>query len=217
MQAKVEGVIGDNRNELSFAAGAGVDFATVRSTQGDVALTIGAPSANPFLVSGSQFSNFSRLAARFDPTVTLNVSGTMGLVAISLPAGIVVTSMSFCSGTTGATGPTNQLFGLYDSARLLLVSSVNDGATAWGANTVKTLAMTAPFTTTYDGLYYAAIMVTVSTTMPTVLGNSVGTTVHLNLAPILNGASNTGLTTALPAGPATAITGSTQIPWVYVS
>jgi hypothetical protein len=99
----------------------------------------------------------------------------------TLPSGTVVSSISFWSGTTAAGTPTNKLFGLFDSSRNLLRSSVNDTTTAWAANSLKTLALTATFTTTYSGLYYLGIMVT-ATTVPTIKGNTAKTNGALNAA-----------------------------------
>jgi len=126
-------------------------------------------------------------------------SGRLSLQAIWLPAGITINSISFWSATTAGATLTNQLFGLYDNNLNLLAQSNNDGATAWAANSKKTLALPTPYTTTYTGLYYLAIMVA-ATTVPTMKGGTARTDGSLEYAPpSMGGTSTTGLTTALPA------------------
>lgn len=153
---------------------------------------------NRYVISGAQYETFDRNLCDEVNTAVLS-SGRLSGVAIWLPAGITINSISFFSGTTAAGTPTNQLFGLMDSSRNLLRSSVNNTTTAWAANSLKTLALTTTFTTTYSGLYYLGIMVT-ATTVPTLKGNTAKTGGQLQAqAPSMGGTSTTGLTTALPA------------------
>lgn len=145
-------------------------------------------------------------------------SGTLRLQAIALPAGTVVTGISFLSGTQAAVAPTHQWFALYDSSRVCLAVTNDDTTTAWGANTAKALNLTAPFTTTYSGLYYIGLLVTVSTTMPSWYV-STSDAVVTGLVPILGGnTADTGLTVphTLPFT-AGAITASAQIRYGYAT
>jgi hypothetical protein len=110
-------------------------------------------------------------------------SGRLSLEAIYLPAGTVVNNISFWSATTAANTPTNQLFGLFDQNRNLLQSTSNNTTTAWASNSLKTLALTSSYTTTYSGLHYLGIMVT-ATTVPTIKGFTASTGGQLaNAAP----------------------------------
>lgn len=153
---------------------------------------------NRYVLSGSLYETFSRNLCDEVNTALLS-SGRLSLQAIWLPAGITISSISFWSATTAGATLTNQLFGLYDINLNLLRSSVNDGATAWAANSRKTLALTSSFTTTYSGLYYLGIMVA-GTTVPTIKGNTAKVGGQLSAgAPSMGGTSTTGLTTALPA------------------
>ncbi len=153
---------------------------------------------NKFVISGALFETFDRNLCNEVNTAVLT-SGRLSLQAIWLPAGTTISSISFFSATTAANAPTNQLFGLFNSSRNLLRSSVNGTTTAWADNSLKTLALTSTFTTTYSGLYYLGIMVT-ATTVPTLKGNTAKVGGQLNAAaPSMGGTSNTGLTTALPA------------------
>lgn len=216
MQLKVEGLNLDDRAEFQITAGSGVDFASALTTQGDVTLTLGAPGANLFLPTGALAANMPRLTGINSAVQSTLSSGTLLMTAISLPLNITLNSITYVSGTTSASGPTNQIFGLYDGSRNLLRATANDGATAWNASTAKTLTLTSPYTTLYDGLYYTAILVTVSTTIPTLIGFTHSASTIVAIPPIVNGTSNTGLTTSLP-NPANAITGTGAIPWAYVS
>jgi len=143
-------------------------------------------------------------------------TGRLQLQAIWLVAGTVITSISFSSATTAAGTPTNQLFGLYDSNRNLLATSADNTTTAWAANTIKTLNLTAQYTVPSTGLYYLGISVT-ATTVPTLKGQAAPSASQLKgTAPILNGTSTTGLTSALP-NPAAAITVTTTLIWGCVN
>jgi hypothetical protein len=144
-------------------------------------------------------------------------SGTLFMQAIYLRAGQVCTNISFFSATTAAGTPTNQFFALYDNNRALLAQSANATTGAWAANTLKTLAMTAPFTATYTGLHYVGIMVT-ATTVPTLKGTSAAKTGGqlAGTAPILHGNSTTALTTSLP-NPAAAITVGLNSVWAAIT
>lgn len=170
---------------------------------------------NRYVLSGALYETFDRNLCD-EVNTSLLTSGRLNLQAIYLPAGTVVSSISFWSATTAAGTPTNQLFGLYDSSLNLLRSSANDTTTAWAANTRKTLALTSAFTTTYSGIYYLGIMVT-ATTVPTIKGNTARTGGQLQAgAPSMGGTSTTGLTTALPATAAAPATVTTSF-WGCVS
>jgi len=98
-------------------------------------------------------------------------TGVMTSTPIYLVAGDKITNLSFVSGNTGAGTPTNYWFALYsmDATPALLAQTADQTSTAWAANTVKTLALSSPYTVPKTGLYWAAVMVT-ATTPPTLLG-----------------------------------------------
>lgn len=119
-------------------------------------------------------SNLARLGLADSGGDSGNVALTtqvMTSVPVYLVAGEVVTNLSFCSGQTAAGTPTNWWFALYDTAATaaLIAQSADQTSTAWAANTVKTLALSAAYTVTKTGTYYAAIMVK-ATTVPSLLG-----------------------------------------------
>ncbi len=133
-----------------------------------------------------------------ETNVTGPSSGTLWLQAVYLKAGQVVTNISFFSATTAAGTPTNQFFALYGSEYNLLAQSANDTTAAWAANTIKTLAMTTPYTVPVSRFYHVGVMVA-ATTVPTFKGqpNRIGGTLSGRF-PVLSGTSNTALTTTLP-------------------
>jgi hypothetical protein len=127
-----------------------------------------------------------------------------------------VSNISWHSATTAAGTPTHWMFGLYDISRNLLATSTDQLTAAWAANTLKTLAMTTPYTVPASGLYYIGMFMA-ATTIITSKGNTAKTGGQLAAQPpILHGTSTTGLTTALP-NPAAAITGGLVTAWAMVS
>ena len=152
-----------------------------------------------------------------EANTTMAVSGTLNMQAIYLRAGQLVSSISLHSASTGAGTPTNYRFGLFDLAsRALLAESANQTTPAWASQTLKTLAMGTPYRVPTSGLYYIGYYMT-ATTVPTIKGFTGKTGGQLaGTAPILHGASTTGLTTANP-NPAAAITVGTTTFWAAVT
>jgi hypothetical protein len=147
---------------------------------------------------------------------TLAASGTLNMQAIYLTAGQLVSNITLHSATTAAGTPTNYFFGLFDINRNLLAQSANQTTNAWAANTQKTLAMTTAYRVPTSGIYYIGYFMT-ATTVPTMKGTTTRTASQIaGLAPILQGTSSTGLTTALP-NPAAAISVSVNNFYASVS
>jgi hypothetical protein len=130
-------------------------------------------------------------------------TGVMTSVPIYLVQGDKVTNLSFVSGNTAAGTPTNYWFALYstDATPTLLAQTADQTSTAWAANTVKTLALSAAYTVPRTGLYWAAIMVT-ATTPPTLMG-SVGAKPVVTGERNLSQSSGSALTATAPATIAT--------------
>lgn len=149
----------------------------------------------------------SCLAATCDRTADVTLatgtvtSGTIRYQSIQLPAGLPITYIAFCSGTTAAATPLNQWFVLADASLTVLCVTDDDTTTAWATSTVKKLAVTGgPFVTTYTGLYYIGIMVK-ATTVPTIQGSPSNLTVGWrNTTPKSAGNSSTGQTTPITVG-----------------
>ena len=143
-------------------------------------------------------------------------TGVMTSVPIYLVQGDKVTNLSFVSGNTAAGTPTNYWFALYgtDATPALLAQTADQTSTAWAANTVKTLALTTPYTVPKTGLYWAAIMVT-ATTPPTLMGT-------VAAKPVVTGernlsqSSGSSLTATAPATIATP-TVKNFVPYVVIT
>lgn len=149
---------------------------------------------------------------------TTPTSGTLYLTPIALPADLDVTSITFCSVTTGATSPSNWWFGLFDEQRAALALTADQLTAGWAANTAKTLALTAPATTTYEGVHYLGVMVAAAT--PPTLMTTAGAPAATDIAAVApkSGASTTGLTVP-PSLPftAAAITAASHRHYAYVT
>lgn len=156
-----------------------------------------APGRSQYGISGGVAESIPRNLCN-EGNISGLTSGSLAFQAVYLRAGQVVTNISFFSATTAAGTPTNQFFALYSAAGVLLAQSANDTTNAWAANTIKTLAMTSPYTVRQSGLYYLALMVT-ATTVPTLKGVTRSTTKLTGMLPTISiNSAASGLTTALP-------------------
>lgn len=144
-------------------------------------------------------------------------SGRISVVAIDLPLGLLIASITFVSGTTAANGPQNQWFFIADSSLAIQRLTADDTVNAWGANSEKTLNLTSTYTTTSAGLHYLGIMVRASVAVPTLIATNGGAT-GVGLDPKLAGISDVGQTTP-PALPFTcaALTAQSPVSYAYVS
>lgn len=160
---------------------------------------------------------YSRLGRPVANQTSSLATGQMQFVAMPLFAGQSVTKITFVSGTTAATGPTNQWFALWNAA-LNRVGITNDGTNgAWGANTEKQLTLTQAYLVPSDGLYYVSIMVAAGTP-PTLLGVSSAVGVS-GLAPVVTGRDTThaGLTNPASAPTTATLATSAVYPYAWVS
>ncbi len=123
------------------------------------------------------------------------VSGTIYLVQIMLQAGVAISNITFISGGAGLTTPTNWWFALCDQNYIQLRATANQTTAAWAANTAMSRNLTTPFTTTYWGLHYLALMWAASTPLPQFYGvNAVGTIPVFTVQPRMCLAGRTGQT-----------------------
>lgn len=106
-------------------------------------------------------------------------TGVCHATAVPLQAGDVITNITFATGGTAANGPTAGFIALYSAASTpaLLAQSADFGSTARAANTAYKIPLATAQTITADGLYYVVISFTVSTTVPTLRGLTVGNAV----------------------------------------
>jgi hypothetical protein len=146
-------------------------------------------------------------------------SGTMKLALIWLPV-CTVTTITFCSGTTGLTPGSNPhaWVALYDSSLGLLRQSTDDTGLTWAASTMKTFTLSSTYGITTAGLYYIGLMVVSGGggTQPGIQGTGTLLTVGAPAAlPALAGASTASLTTTAPSTAAAITPGNAT--WGMVS
>jgi hypothetical protein len=166
-------------------------------------------------ISGTLGESIPRMLCS-EANLSALTSGTLFMQAVFLRSGTRVTNLSFFSATTALATGTNGFMALYDANRNLLGQTANWTSEAWAANSIKTKPLTSVYTITQTGIYYIGLLV-VATTVPTMKGLTAKTASQLaGTAPILHGASSTGLTTALP-NPAAAITVGVNALWCAVT
>ena len=175
----------------------------------------------PFqLMGGSTFyrENFDAGEGTTDVAAALTTQ-VMTSVPIVLEAGDKITSISALSGATAASVPTNWWFALYDPSLALIAQSADQTSTAWAADTIKTLALSAVYTATATGVYYIGIHVK-ATTVPSLIckvaGRAAANGALLTGYKVKGQTSGSALTATAPATIATPTTVVNR-PWVAVS
>lgn len=169
------------------------------------------------MVTGAIQDTFNRsyINAQVAPT-----TATLYLSAIYLQAGTVVSNLNLQTGTTALATGTNNWMALYDSARVQLASTADQGLAALAASTpfawpIATVAAGAgtSYTVPTSGLYYIGVMLK-ATTVCTLLGF----TRVASGAPILQGSANAAQA-AVNAFPftASALTETTTYHYLWVS
>lgn len=186
--------------------------------EAQVRVQAGGGALLPIGTAGTPFAQtFDRRLA--SGTVFAPTTQVLTLTAIELPAGKVVTGISFVSGSTAESGGSHLWFALYDRNLNLLAQGTDEtGAAAFAANSVHRQALTAPQTCLYSGLYYLGFCATASG-MPTLLCSVVATvnaTGNITgMTPIVAGTSTGSLGASAP-NPAAALTAITQAIYAFV-
>lgn len=86
-------------------------------------------------------------------------SGTMTMQLIGLRAGDVITNISVASGGTNGTALTFAKLGLFDKSGNFLAATASASATFnTGNNTIRTVALTSPYTIPADDGYYVTFL-----------------------------------------------------------
>lgn len=181
------------------------------------------PALEAAMSPTSRYETTSRLRCGTSSTPT---SGALYLVPIWLPKGLVVSNISFTSGGTAASSPTNWWFTLHDSSRVALARTADQTTTAWAANTTKTLAIAqttagsaSSYTTTYSGLHYLGFMVAAST-VPSISGEGTLAATVANTSPGFgptNASQTTPPTVTAGAFTAASFSGSGILAYGYTS
>lgn len=151
-------------------------------------------------------------------TLAALTSAQLFMQGVFLTQGQLVSNISWVSGSTAGATLANQWSALYSGARVQRAISADDTSNAWAANSVKTFAMTTPFTVTTTGIHYVGLLAKATVAVPTLQGILVPNTTVLNLPPILCGNADAGLTNPA-SGPATAatITVAGTVAYAYVT
>lgn len=174
---------------------------------------------------GEEFAQSTRPTGSYESYPRVNgvadraalTSGTVFLQSIRLPAAITVTTLNVLSITTPAGTPTHWWFALCDNTYTSLRATADQTTTAWAANTRKAVNLSSTFVTTYEGLYYVAIMMTATT--PVTLGGQAVNSGAGFILPYTSLLGLTGQTTAPADGTnlATVPAASSFSIWSYVT
>lgn len=188
-----------------------------------------------FPASGGPSSNYPLIAQTtpFEIAVSNTVALSTGVAqfsAIYLLAGTTITNINYIS--VGAeSGGSHLWFALYDDGRgstssaqfaLLQQTSDQTGAAAFAANTNLGLSLITPYTTTYTGIYYVAIMC--AGTTPTLMGSPANGSTgggSPNLSSTTNSyvsfTAGAGLTNAAANPSGTVVSAKSIVPYAYLS
>jgi hypothetical protein len=145
-------------------------------------------------------------------------TGTVYMMGVWLPAGLTITNLNWIVGGTSAVSPTHWWMGIANSAGLQQAATADQLTAVITQGTLKTVALTATYTTTATGLYYLLLSVT-ATTNPTATGLPVPIP-NMNLAtPVLAGVSATTQSAPGTSGTTTytAPASAGGIPYVYLT
>ena len=150
----------------------------------------------------------------------LLTSGTLMLFALPVRAGLTMSAVTFHSGTQAAVAPTNQWAVICNSSRVVKAVSPDLLTEAWATVSPKTFTFAASYTPTTNTFVYVGLMVAAGT-VPAIYGtNDAASSQHIaGLAPIMAGASTTGMTTppTVDSAAQTALTAKVQKAYFYIT
>lgn len=126
-------------------------------------------------------------------------SGTLTIMAVSIAAGQSIGHIGWCTGSQAAVNPTHWWAALLDNTYTLQAHTADQLTAAMAASTWQLLPTVNPYVATYTGAYYLGLMVTTSTTQPSILAPTFSPIIQLitganNPGPLLGGPSSTSLT-----------------------
>ena len=121
-------------------------------------------------------------------------SGTLYLHAVTLPAGIPVSNITFAIGSTSGTTLTHGWYALVNSALLQVAHTTDQTSGSLAVNSAVTKALVTPYIPAATATYYIGYMV-VAGAQPTFCGSGSTQTGSMFVNFPSNGASTTGLTT----------------------
>jgi hypothetical protein len=172
------------------------------------------PSASAFMPTSSKLENMDRTQVQLSNQALL-ATGTVRVFPMGVVrAGDTLANINFVVGTTASAAVTNSWAGIARlSDRVVLAISATSTATT-AANTKKTFAFGSAYTADKDEIVVGFVMY--QATVPSLFGINQGNAVIYTEAPVVNGTSNTGATTALSVGATlTAFTSDTEMPYAW--
>lgn len=181
-----------------------------------------APTARPFASNPSWTSApniATNLRRPWPGFVTLaniaNISGSLRLNGgIVIPRGVTVTTITYRSGDTPASGITHNWACLVDTDLNVLAKTAENNA-AWAANTDKTFTFAVPYTPDEDMPVYCGHLVVATVNVGQLKGANPGT--HSDGKPMA-GTSTAGLTDPASLGAtAAAISASANHHFIYIA
>lgn len=214
------GVAQSPRGQLRFLGSGDVDVSVVDDGSGRS--TVKARYTNPvraWMPSGAVAATMSRMESGDNDISGALTTGRLNLVGGAvIPAGRTVSAITFVSGTTAASAPTNCWFCLVDLNRNVLAKTSDALTLAWGATATRTLLLSSAYTPTEDTPVYIGIMVK-ATTPPSLRGLSRSSSWVTAVGPPWPAAyADTGLTTPASLGATTAaLTGDTATALAWLS
>ena len=207
----------------TFAAG---DYVIDQSGAIWVCTTAGSPGTWVPLESPTWMpSDNALLAASADINglggTSLMIAGTLYLLQVRIRYAITASKLWFIESAAGSGASTGSFGGLYSSAGTLLTGSA-DAGTAFTGGFAQSITLTTPQALAAGSFVWAALLVNLATTQPTLRsvggGSAVPGNLNLGAASFRNAVNGTGLT-ALPASiTPSSNTGTGALPfWVGIS
>jgi hypothetical protein len=197
-------------------AGSPNDWNNSVTGRADAAVLAGLPGPLAVVLGESIPRSFASL-----DTATLLVSGRMHLVSVPLQEQYPVHALTFFSDSAGMVSPLTWFFALYTASSAgggplaLCVQTPAQFTAGWAANTAKRVAFTAPYTPTYTGIHFAAVMCSAGGQTPNL--TSMAQPGHVAaVSPARSMATTaTGFTNTAP-DPCGATTSQANVPYCYL-
>lgn len=146
-------------------------------------------------------------------------TGVQLYVAVDLPKGATVSTLTWYSGTTALGTGTHQVSSFYssDGTTLTRVATSADATSgAWAGDAAKAFNMTTPYVTTYSGIHYAGLEVS-ATTPPSMAGVTYKNATLAGLSYKTAGSAGSSLTNTQASVALSGVTQTAGVPLVKVS